>query len=172
MRLNSDTANKLVKQLTKARGALLHQESQVDTYSYLQGEDPFKPDYDFATTQAKLGQIGEAIVALKHAINVFNTTTQLPGLGITVDMALVELPILSANVNKLEAMYRILEKTRSTNVAAKTAEYTCRNYSAEEAAAACAASRERLVAIQQGLNTVNMTETFEVDDSVKAALEG
>ena len=54
MRLNSDTANKLVKQLTKARGALLHQESQVDTYSYLQGEDPYKPDYDFATTQAKL----------------------------------------------------------------------------------------------------------------------
>lgn len=46
MRLNSDTANKLVKQLTKARGTLLHQESQVDTYSYLQGEDPFKPDYD------------------------------------------------------------------------------------------------------------------------------
>ena len=90
----------------------------------------------------------------------------MPGLGITVDMALVELPILSANVNKLEAMSRILEKTRSTNVAAKTAEYTCRNYSAEEAAAACAASRERLVAIQQGLNTVNMTETFEVDDSV------
>ena len=35
-----------------------------------------------------------------------------------------------------------------------------------------AAARERLVAIQQGLNTVNMTETFEVDDSVKAALEG
>lgn len=60
-------------------------------------------------TQAKLGQIGEAIVALKHAIDVFNTTTQLPGLGITVDMALVELPILSTSVSKLEAMSRILK---------------------------------------------------------------
>lgn len=172
MQLNSDTANKLVKQLTKARSALLHQESQVSTYSFLQGEDPFKPDYDFAATQAKLDQIGDAIIALKHAINKFNTTTRLPGLGITVDMALVELPILSTNVGKLEAMSRVLEKTRSTNMVAKAAEYTCRNYSADEAAAACTAARERLVAIQQGLNTVNMTEAFEIDDSVKAALEG
>ena len=60
MRLNSDTANKLVKQLTKARSALLHQESQVNTFSFLQGEEPFKPAYDFAATQAKLGQISEA----------------------------------------------------------------------------------------------------------------
>ena len=151
----------------RSNGAMVApQVTNLEPHEFIRGSS------QFATTQAKLGQIGEAIVALKHAINVFNTTTQLPGLGITVDMALVELPILSANVNKLEAMSRILGKTRSTNVAAKTAEYTCRNYSAEEAAAACAASRERLVAIQQGLNTVNMTETFEVDDSVKAALEG
>lgn len=171
MRLNSDAANKLVKQLTKAQSALLHQESQVNTYSFLQGEEPFKPDYDFSATQAKLDQISEAIVALKHAINLFNTTTKLPGLDITVDMALVELPILSANAGRLEAMSRVLEKTRSTNMVAKAAEYTCRNYSAEEAAASGAAARKRLVAIQQGLNTVNMTETFEVDDSVKVALE-
>lgn len=171
MRLNSDTANKFVKQLNKARSTLLYQESQVNTYSFLQGEEPFVPNYDFAETQMKLDQLSKAITTLKHAINMFNTTTELPGLGITVDMALVELPILTANVSRLENMAQMLEKTRTTNIAAKAAEYTCRNFSAEEAAKACTAARERLVAIQQGLNTVNMTESFEVDDSVKQSLE-
>ena len=57
MRINSDSANKLVKQITSARSALVAQERQVTTYSFLQGEEPFKPDYDFAGTQAKLDKM-------------------------------------------------------------------------------------------------------------------
>lgn len=170
MRINSDSANKLVKQIASARSALVAQERQVFTYSFLQGEEPFKPDYDFAGTQAKLDKMNEAIITLKHAINRFNCSTKLPGLDITVDMALVKLPLLSAKVEKLERMASVLEKTRSTNVAAKMAEYTCRNYDGGEAAAAYKAAHAELVAIQQALNTVNMTEFFEVDESVREVL--
>lgn len=172
MRINSDSANKLVKQITSARSALVAQERQVTTYSFLQGEEPFKPDYDFAGTQAKLDKMNEAIVILKHAINQFNISAKLPGMDITVDMALVKLPILTAKAEaeKLERMAAVLEKTRSTNMAAKAAEYTCRNYDGSEAAAACKAARAELVSIQQALNTVNMTEFFEVDDTVNEAL--
>ena len=95
MRINSDSANKLVKQITSARSALVAQERQVTTYSFLQGEEPFKPDYDFAGTQVKLDKMNEAIVILKHAINQFNISAKLPGMDITVDMALVKLPILT-----------------------------------------------------------------------------
>lgn len=170
MRINSDSANKLVKQITSARSALVAQERQVTTYSFLQGEEPFKPDYDFAGTQAKLDKMNEAIVILKHAINQFNISAKLPGMDITVDMALVKLPILTAKAEKLERMAAVLEKTRSTNLAAKAAEYTCRNYDGDEAAAAGKAARAELVSIQQALNTVNMTEFFEVDDTVNEAL--
>lgn len=170
MLMNSDSANKLVKQLESARGTLLAQERQVITYSFLQGEEPFKPPYNFTETQEKLGKLNEVIVALKHAINVFNTTTKLPDMDLTVDMALVRLPILTGMVSKLESMAGMLEKTRQTNIAAKAAEYTCRNFDGEEAKRAFLAAQEERKAIQQALNTVNMTETFEVSDSVMEAL--
>lgn len=48
MLMNSDSANKLVKQLESARGTLLAQERQVITYSFLQGEEPFKPPYNLS----------------------------------------------------------------------------------------------------------------------------
>lgn len=163
MRVNSDTANKLVRQLNAARNRLLLQEQAVKTYSYLQDETPYIPAYSFAETREKLNRMNEAILTLKHAINVFNTTTVLTGTETTIDMALVQLPMLSTQVSCLENMCNIPEKTRTINLYAKTAEYTCSNFDTNEAKAAYREASEKLMALQDKLNTANLAAYFDVD---------
>lgn len=163
MRVNSDTANKLVRQLNAARNRLLLQEQAVKTYSYLQDETPYVPAYSFAETQEKLNRMNEAILKLKHAINVFNTTTVLTGTETTIDMALVQLPMLTTQVSRLENMCNIPEKTRAINLYAKAAEYTCSNFNVDEAKTAYKEANDKLMALQDGLNTANLAIYFDVD---------
>ena len=54
MLMNCDSANKLVKQLQADKAAIQTKEAQNASYSYLNGETPEKPEYDFAETQAAL----------------------------------------------------------------------------------------------------------------------
>ena len=114
-------------------------------------------------TQAKLERINTAIVTLKHAINSFNSTTVLPGTQTTIDMALIRLPMLTSRVKFMEYMYNVPEKIRTINAYAKAAEYTCRNYSADEAKAAYDKANAELMALQAGLNTVNLSTYFDVN---------
>lgn len=162
MKLTCDSASKLVKQLSMERNKLISQEQELCTYSYLQGEEPFQPEYDFQATQQKLDELTQQIITLKHAINQFNVSTQLPGLDLTVDAALVKMAILSQNKVRLESMRRLLPKTRSLAPGGKASEFCVRNFESQDAEAAYQRVSEELIAIQQGLNKVNLTEYFEV----------
>ena len=166
MRVNCDTANKLVRQLSAEMEKLLRVERGVSTYSYLYGEEPYKPDYDFNATQAKLTELENKIVTLKHAINMCNTTTKVPNTDLTIDQALVKISMLSTAKNKLERMRSVLEQSRSSVPGSKVTEITIRNYSEEDVEAAYKATCEQLITLQQGLDSVNLTWFFEVDIEV------
>ena len=160
--MNCDTANKRIKQLTLERSKLLAQECEASTYSYLHGEEPYVPEYDFAATQKKLDKLAVEITTIKHAVNVFNSTTISPITGLTVDAMLVRMPMLHAQKEKLGRMRAVMEKSRRMAMNAKASEYTVRNYSAENAEAEYQRVTDELTILQQELNRINLTEQFEV----------
>lgn len=162
MLMNCDSANKMVKQLQADKLAIQSKETQDSSYSYLNGETPEKPEYDFAETQAALRQYDDKIIKLKHAINVFNCTTQLEGLDMTIDAALVRMAMLSNEKNKLNSMRTAQKKSRITTLRG-VSEFTELNYAVEDAQARYEEISKELLAIQQALNIANLTKTFEVD---------
>lgn len=162
MVMNCDSANKLVKQLQADKAAIQTKEIQNTSYSYLNGETPEKPEYDFAETQATLRQYDDKIIKLKHAINVFNCTTQLDGLDMTIDAALVRMAMLSAEKTKLQTMRTAPKKNRMTTMRG-VSEFTELNYAIEDAQARYDEVSKELLAIQQALNIANLTKTFEID---------
>lgn len=163
MQMNCDTANKLVKKLSAERTKVLSAESTSSTFGYLQGEEPYKPEYDFAATQAALAALDNKIITLKHAVNLFNISHMVPGTNLTVDAALVRMTFLSSEKERLNRMRQVPKKRRSVSIGGKTSEFTERNYDDADAEAAYQAALSELTTIQQGLNAINMTEFFEVE---------
>lgn len=162
MLMNCDSANKLVKQLQADKAAIQTKEAQNASYSYLNGETPEKPEYDFAETQAALRRYDDKIVKLKHAINVFNCTTQLDGLDMTIDAALVRMAMLNNEKTKLNSMRMSQKKSRMTTLRG-VSEFTEINYAIEDAQTRYDEVSRELLAIQQALNIANLTKTFEID---------
>ncbi len=106
MKYTSAQANKLLKKLNDEYDLLLAEEAESSTFLAAMGEDPesVRPEYDYIETQKSLEELGNRIIKLKHAINLFNTSHTLPGFELTVDEALVYIPQLSKKVKKLAEM--------------------------------------------------------------------
>lgn len=76
----SAEAAKLLRRLTEERDSLLQMEGKVSTFRAAVGEDAesLRPKYSFSDTRANVRDFTEQIIRVKHAINVFNTTTFHP----------------------------------------------------------------------------------------------
>ena len=174
MKYTSAEAGKLVKKLEDRVRDLLSMESKAAFFRVASGEDAesLRPDYNFNKTQAELEHLREQIRTVKHAINVFNTTHTLPGFdNLTIDQALVYIPQLSNRKETLRQMAAHLPKERvedSNRYGSRMAfiDYELTNYDAADAGAAYNRTSETLAKLQLALDTVNTTETMdiEVDD--------
>ncbi|MBR3227127.1 MAG: hypothetical protein IKF68_01130, partial [Erysipelotrichaceae bacterium] len=78
MKYTSASANKLVKLLEDKKAYLLQQERNDSTYVLADDEKEEIPAYEFRETNEKIDEIDSKIRKLKHALNVFNSTTVLP----------------------------------------------------------------------------------------------
>lgn len=162
-KMTSDAANKLIKQLMADKAKILRQEQDACCYSYLHGEEPFVPDYNFAKAQEELNDINRNIVTIKHALNVFNSTTVSEILWLTVDAMLVKMPMLTEAKLRLDRMRSVAPKTSRINMGSKASEYTVRNYDADVVEAEYRKVSMELMTLQQELNRINNSITFEVD---------
>ena len=161
--MNCDSANKLVKSLTADRESLLVRERNTAKFTSTTADrENDRPEYDFRKTQEELDFLAEKIFALKHAINVFNTTTVLSA-GYTIDEALVRMAVLSEKKRRFEAMRNEPEKHRAVISSSGVPEYVFRNYTIEEVENEYRKTNDELVELQQALNIANLTKTFEVD---------
>ena len=163
MKLNSDAANKIIKNTQAEIEMLLAKENVGKTYTYSNGEDIYKEPYSFTDTQNKLAALREKVRKLRHAINVFNINTQLPEFGCTIDEALFRMSVMNADKKRLYALLQIPDKTRNRSFGGKEADYTCRNFDIAEVQAAYDKVCNDLMAIQQAINMANLTSYFEVD---------
>ena len=168
MKLTSSEANKLLKRLNADYQSLTVTEYQSCSFLAATGEhiESVRPEYDFKKTQKEIGAVCAKIRALKHAINVFNSTTVVDGFDMTIDELLVYMPQLSERVSRLDSMRSQLPKLREQTYGTgtnTTIDYRYTNYDQTAAAAEYEKMFELLSKAQHALDLVNNTKVFEVD---------
>ena len=168
MKYTSAEAAKLLRRLNEEHAALLELERQSASFVAAVSEDieSIRPAYDLDAVQKKLAELEWKIRRVKHALNVFNSTHEVPGFGMTIDQLLVYIPQLSQRKMKLREMASVLPKARvkgRSAVNSAVIEYTYANYDVEAAKAAADAAADELARAQTALDRVNNTETMEID---------
>ena len=167
-KMTSAEAAKLLKNLNAEHFMLLKREESSRSFLAALGEDveSARPAYDYAETQAELARLESKICKVKHALNVFNTVTVIPGFDITIDEMLVLLPQLSSRAAKLEMMQAVLPKQRENSgySHSNVVDYRYANYDIEQAARDYAEASDLLARAQTALDLVNSTVQFEVPD--------
>jgi len=170
MHFTSASANKYLNQLNAEKDLIVSRERDVATFTAATVEklEEVAPKYDFHETQAKLFEIEDKIIRLKHALNVFNTTTVLEsfitsnGEALTVDSALVYMAILSQRISKYERMAKT-EAKKSYSYSNGLIVYRYANYSVPQAKFAYENAQKELHELQLALDKVNNTVEFEVN---------
>lgn len=169
MKVTSAQAAKILRKLMNEADDLLRLENKCSTFMAAVGEDPetVRPTYSFEETRAKEKELHEKIRKLKHAINIFNSTTKVPGFDMTVDEVLVYLPQLSASVSRLDTMKSALPKERAESYGRQNVgliDYRYANYDIAKAEEEYRKAANTLAELQLALDTVNNTVEFEIDD--------
>ena len=171
-KITSAEASKILKKLNEELNSVMRKEEQSKDFLAALGEDPetVRPKYDYADTSKKIAEIETKIRLLKHSINVFNTTTIVPEINMTIDQALIYIPQLSKKCNKLWEMMNKLPKTRE-NAAMygrgnSIIDYRYINYDVDEVKRDYYWWKNELDVAQLQLDLVNSTFQLSVDASV------
>ena len=167
MKYTSAEAAKLLRKLNEEQAALKDKETKSAVFVASLDEDveSVRPAYDYASTQARLAALEAKVRKVKHAINTFNLTTEVPELGMTVDQVLVYIPQLTERKRKLSQMAARLPKERANSAggAGKAlVEYRYANYDLAAVEADLAAATDELSKAQTALDVVNNSVTFEI----------
>lgn len=168
MKYTSAEANKLLKGIQGRIIDIARKEALTSSFRVASGEDieSLRPQYDFEATQKELESLEEKARIVKHAINAFNLTHTLPGFdGLTIDQALVLIPQVMGRVKKFRGMSDVLPKQRIVDrySSANYVDYQVSNYDIEAAEQAYVEAKELLASLHLALDTVNTTETMEID---------
>ena len=107
MKLTSAGANKMIKAWNEDLEGLLKKEEAESRTTYGINEEPLPANYDFARMQQQMDALNQKIAVLRHAVNVFNTTTMLEGFGFTIDEALVRMAMLTKKKQRLAQMKQV-----------------------------------------------------------------
>lgn len=113
MRITSSEANKLLRQYEDEKVMLSRQEAKTTSFHCATGEkiEDCETEYVFSEMQKRIEAVDNKIIKLKHAINVFNTTTEVNG-DLTIDQVLIRLPQLNTRKAALDGMRKQLSKER------------------------------------------------------------
>lgn len=167
MKMTSSQANKLIRQLGDELKTLEAREAKTRTFVAATVEDieSVRPEYDYDATQEAIIALENKIRKVKHTLNVFNTTTVVPGFDMTIDMMLIYLPQLSHRKSRLAHMKDAMPKERKEGYSRSSTiiEYSYANYDIDKATADFLAVSDELARAQTALDLVNSTVEFELD---------
>ena len=168
MLITSAKAAKMLRQLNDELRTLQVREGKTKTFVAALQEDieSVRPKYNFKEMRDAQSEVERKIRKLKHALNVFNTTTVVPDFDMTIDEMLVFLPQLNKQCSLLSGMRDAMPKVRvssgySGNSAILDYQYT--NYDIEEANKRYIELSDILAKAQTALDLINSTVEFEID---------
>ena len=163
--MTSAVANKLLRKYNEELQRKYNEESQCSTYTEVEGVNPLIPSYNFSEVRSDIKQLMDKIRKLKHAINVFNTTTVLQKFDMTIDEVLVYMSMLSKEKVRLEKMIVPNTKVINTGFSARNnvVEYTVYNYDVKDVRDKYDDVCELITTLQLELDLTNSTVTFDVD---------
>lgn len=156
-------ANKLVRKLEDEKNYLISMMNEVSTYIEAEGVEPVIPEFNYEDTIGEILAIDEKIAKIKHQINIFNTSTTIPEIGITVDQALVKMAQLNHLKNYIDRMRKRQKKCRYNTLAGTIIQYECVNYDIEKTKVDYEKISNEIIEIQMGLDKCNQTITFDLD---------
>ena len=165
MKYTSAEAGKLLKKLNDEQRSILLREYNGKEFLAAVGEDleSVRPDYNFIKIQTELLEAETKIRKVKHALNVFNSTTIVPEFGVTIDEMLVLIPQLTARKTKLAQMKDKLPKVREqARTNSSILDYRYLNYDINEVAAEYEKTADTLAKAQNALDAVNTTKTLGI----------
>ena len=165
MKYTSAEAGKLLKKLNDEQRSILLREYNGKEFLAAVGEDveSVRPDYDFVKIQTELLEVETKIRKVKHALNVFNSTTIVPEFGVTIDEMLVLIPQLTARKTKLAQMKDKLPKVREqARTNSSILDYRYLNSDINEVAAEYEKTADTLAKAQNALDAVNTTKTLGI----------
>lgn len=168
MKYTSAEAAKLLRKLNEEQTAIKEKEKKTSWFVVALEEDveSVRPEYDYQEVQTRLAFLEEKVRKVKHAINMFNMTTVVPGFDMTVDQMLVYIPQLNERKSKLVQLAGRLPKERydSSRYGQKTlVEYKYANYDIRKAEEDLAKVTDELARAQTALDVVNNSETLEIE---------
>ncbi|MBQ6661133.1 MAG: hypothetical protein IJM57_06895 [Lachnospiraceae bacterium] len=168
MVLTSAEAAKVLRKYNDDLAALHSRESMSQLFVAAISEDveSVRPEYDFEQTRAAEAELETKIRKLKHAINVFNSTTVIPEWNITIDEMLILIPQLRNKRDRLFMMKNRLPKERveaGMRTASNIIDYRYANYDIDAAQAAYDEASDSLAKAQTALDLVNSTAKITLD---------
>ena len=168
MLVTSAQAAKLLRQLNDELRALQLKEANSSSFVAAIQEDieSVRPVYNFKKMRDAQAEVACKIRKVKHAINVFNTTTIIPDFNITIDEMLVYLPQLNAECTTLSKMRDAMPKVRVSSGysgGGNIIDYKYANYDIEEVSKYYAELSHTLAKAQTVLDLVNSTVEFEIN---------
>ena len=165
--MTSAAANKWIKALEDEKAYYLSLESSSSVYILGEQEAEDKPEYDYVQMNQNIMMLDMKIRRIRHAVNVFNTTTVLPNLNLTIDEALVKMAQLNNRKAVLDIMRKRLPKERINSFGSfnkSIVEYQYVNYDLEQVKKDYQEITEEIMKIQLALDICNQTMTFEVEE--------
>lgn len=165
-KMTSAAANKLLKKLNDDLQRKYAEDAECATYIEVVGQSPVIPEYDFAKVHDEIRGLIDRITKIKHALNVFNSTTNIPGVGITIDAALVRMSMLTKEKSRLDSMVVHNKKTIRQQFGRNSGntEYTVVNYDVDMVRARYEIINYELTELQLQLDVVNSTVLFDVEE--------
>lgn len=165
MLYTSAEAAKLLRRLNDDKTSLESQEAQSSTFraAITEDLDNARPPYNYSQTQSDIDSLEAKIRTVKHAINSFNLSQEVPGFDMTIDQLLVYIPQLTRKKAKLANMAARLPKTREIIRVAGIIEYSYTNYDVEAAKRDYERVSDELARAQTALDVLNNSIKFEIN---------
>ena len=165
MLYTSAEAAKLLRRLNDDKTSLESQEAQSSTFraAITEDLDNARPPYNYSQTQSDIDSLEAKIRTVKHAINSFNLSQEVPGFSMTIDQMLVYIPQLTRKKAKLANMAARLPKTREIIRVAGIIEYSYTNYDVEAAKRDYERVSDELARAQTALDVLNNSIKFEIN---------
>lgn len=161
MKMTITAANREIKRLKDELAIIKEEEVCARVITHSEGEDPIPVTYDFLATQAKIDNLNQRIMKIRHAVNVFNVSYVLPSAGMTIDAVLIHVAMLSEEKKKLQEMLRIQEVTRKPSYS--SVEISHRNFDKTQVEDRFRRVSDELEKMWAELDLANLTEEIEVD---------